>query len=169
MTSSCAGRSARIPRPLLSSIAGEHDCRVLRTIASQARPVAAHPVRLARGFEQIARSRGTGEPGPNLYSEAMTTGRSAVVDDLNPGFPLPRLTDVLQQSDPLVSVRPPGGIPLKAHPRCDGAAGLGFPPAEPRQCRPADPRGGRPGLLRRPGRTRSPRFLPIRRQLPSIA
>lgn len=49
----------------------------------------------------------------------------------NPGFPLPRLTDVLRQGDRLVSVRPSGGIPLKAHPRCDGTAGLGFPPRSP--------------------------------------
>jgi len=83
-----------------------------------------------------------------------------------PVFPLPRLTDVLQSGDHLVSVWPPGETPVESASQCDGTAGLRFPPRSPAS--PGSPtRATRRVLLAR--RRRSPRFLPIRRQLPSTA
>ena len=46
-------------------------------------------------------------------------------------IPLPRLTDVLQPGDHLVSAWPPGETPVESASQCDGAVGLRFPPWSP--------------------------------------
>ena len=45
-------------------------------------------------------------------------------------FPLPRLTDVLQSGDHLVSAWPPGETPVESASQCDGAVGLPVPAVE---------------------------------------
>src|SRR4029077_8344326 len=113
------------------------------------------------------------EPSPDPYSEAMMI-RPVSRDGIHgPGFPLPRLTDVLPPGDHLVSAWPPGETPVESASQCDGAVGLPAPAVEPGISRLtlAGDRASSAGRRTRPpmSRTRPPRFLPIRRQLPSIA
>ena len=142
------------------------ECWVLT--ASHAGPVP-HAYWRRAGFDQIGAIQASREPSPDLYSEVMII-RPVSRDGIHGPGPLPRLTDVLQSGDHLVSAWPPGETPVESASQCDGAVGLPVPAVEPGISRLtlAGDRASSAG--RHAGRrTRSPRFLPIRRQLPSIA
>src|SRR5438552_17093254 len=98
--------------------------------ASHAGPVSAR-YRPRAGFDQICAIQASREPSPDPYSEAMMI-RPVSRDGIHgPGFPLPRLTDVLQPGDHLAAAWPPGETPGESASQCDGAVGHPVPAVEP--------------------------------------
>jgi len=89
----------------------EHDGRVLGTDSEPRRTGFRTPCWPRAGFDQIGAIQASREPFPDLSSEAMMI-RPVSRDECIPGFPLPRLTDVLQPGDHLVSAWPPGQTPV---------------------------------------------------------
>jgi len=140
------------------------ECWVLT--ASHAGPVSARPVGASRGVRADRRDRGQPRAFPRPVQRGHDDRPGQPWWKAWPGFPLPRLTDVLQSDDHLVSAWPPGETPVESASQCDGAVASRFPPWSPAS--PGSPsRATRRALLVR--RTRPPRFLPIRRKLPSVA
>jgi hypothetical protein len=129
--SSCADRCARVPRPLLSPIAGEHDCRVLRTIRAKHDRLP-HTLFASRADSSRSRDRGAAVSAPPTLQRSHDDPADSRSGRFKPRLPTATAHRCAPAGcDHLVSVRPPGGIPLKAHPRCGGGAGLGFPAGEP--------------------------------------
>jgi len=144
----------------------EHDGRVLGTDSKPRRTGFRTPLLASLGVRSDRRDPGQPRAFPGPVQRGHDDPPGQLCRNTWPGFPLPRLTDVLQSGDHLAAAWPPGETPVERASQCDGAVGLPVPAVEPGISR-LTLAGDRASSAGR--RTRSPRFLPIRRQLLSVA